>query len=1065
MATSIVTALAVGVGSAGAAVTAPVPLGRAAAFAVLSGASVANTVSAPAGPHTTLRGDLGVSSAGAITGFPPGVVIGTQHVSGTAATTGAQADLVSAYNDAAIRTGGAPLIADLIGATLTPGVHTSVGAVADTGTVTLDGLGDPDAVFILQINGGLSMAAGSKVVLARGAKASNVFWQVKGAAALGANVEFVGTIMALAAIGIGAGASVNGRALARTGAIALDNNQFYSNPPTMTIDGGDAATTADPTPTLSGTTDVALPATVTVEFAGQTLTAAVLAGETWSLTAPLVANGVYTVKASVADAVGNVSTATQELTVDTILPTVVITGGPTVLTNDSTPTISGTADVAGATLTVSIGGQSRTALVQVDGSWNVTPSMLADGQYTAMATVDDAAGNTGTATQTIDVDLVAPVVSIAGGPLALTNDATPNIHGISVDVAAGAVVVVAVDGVAYSTTVMSGAWSITANAIADGPHVVAVAISDHAGNTGHGSQTLTVDTVEPPISIAGGLNLTTDDPTPTIIGATSVAPGTIVTVTVAGQLMTTLVQLDGSWNATPTAIQLGTSIITASVEDPAGNTGVAQQTITVVGPDSPAVPVTVAGGSSTSTDDATPVISGTSTAPPGSTVTVTVGGQILVTTVQPNGTWSVTAAPLPNGPHAVVVATSGPNGTVNATQTLLVGAPEGQTPGLDFTPAGPVRLFDTRPGQSLAAIRTVAKVRIGAGVELQVRVTDLAGIVPRDGVGAVSLNVTVTEASAGGFVTVYACGTRESVSSVNFAASATVANAVIAPVSADGNVCFFSNTPVHVVADINGWFAANESFIPVGPKRVFDTRPNESASALRAVAKMKIKPGETLEVRLTDLAGFVPTGGVDSVSLNVTVTNPALAGFLTVTSCGAPALVSSVNFAAGQTVANAVVTHVSATGTVCFTSSTTIDLIVDVNGWFRTNSGFTGVSPQRVLDTRAGQSPGALRSVAKRQIGGAVELMVQVTDLVGLVPATAVGAVSLNVTATNPAGNGFVTVYACGTRGEVSSLNFAAAQTVANAVITPVSASGQICFYSPAAVDIVVDINGWFADS
>ena len=118
-------------------------------------------------------------------------------------------------------------------------------------------------------------------------------------------------------------------------------------------------------------------------------------------------------------------------------------------------------------------------------------------------------------------------------------------------------------------------------------------------------------------------------------------------------------------------------------------------------------------------------------------------------------------------------------------------------------------------------------------------------------------------------------------------------------------------------------------------------------------------------MRLTDLVGYVPADGVDSVSLNVTVTNPEAAGFITVYPCGTRAFVSSLNYVAGQTVANAVIAPVSATGTVCFYSSVATDLVVDINGWLRTGSGFHGVRPARVLDTRPGNSPDALRDVPR----------------------------------------------------------------------------------------------------
>ena len=378
-----------------------------------------------------------------------------------------------------------------------------------------------------------------------------------------------------------------------------------------------------------------------------------------------------------------------------------------------------------------------------------------------------------------------------------------------------------------------------------------------------------------------------------------------------------------------------------------------------------------------------------------------------------------------------------------------------------FHPVSPDRVFDTRPNESLGALRSVIKAKIVGNNTLEVKVTDLPGV-PATGVAAVSLNVVVTNTEGAGYVTVYPCGERKVVSSVNYGPNQTVANAVIAPVSPTGTVCFYSPVAVDVLADINGWFPSGD-FTPVSPDRIFDTRAGESPNALRSVTKTKVGAGYVLEVKVTDLpGGIVPASGVAAVSLNVVATNPEGNGFLTVFPCGTRKEVSSVNYTAGSTVANAVIAPVSPTGTICLYSQVLADVLADINGWFAGGS-FVPVSPSRVFDTRPGLGTDALRGVNKAKISGATILEVKMTDLPGgIVPATGVGAVSLNVIVTNPEGAGYLTVYPCGTRKEVSSVNYTAGATVANAVIAPVSAGGSVCFYSPLPVDVVVDINGWF---
>jgi hypothetical protein len=556
-----------------------VNLGQASSYAALSGASIGNTVSAPGAPHTTLRGDMGVKPNAEPTGFPPGVVTGTTRI-GTPAAAQAHANVVTAYNEVAARTGGAPLAAVLAGKTVSPGLYTITAAASNTGTLTLDAGGDPNAVFVFQVGAALSFAANSHVVLTNGAKASRVFWQVNGAGNVGADADFAGTLMAKDAVAFGANTLVNGRAFAITGAMGFDNNQLYSGPPALAITGGGAVQTTDTTPTISGTTDLEAPGTVAVAIAGQTLHATPTNG-TWSVTSAILPNGTYPVVASASDAVGNTASDTQQLTVDTVLP--VVTLDEQSATNDSTPTISGTSDAAVDTVVhVTVGSQNLRALVHAGGSWNIRAAVLADGDYTVTASVSDLAGNEGTDSQSLTVDTVAPPVTIAGGATALTNDPTPTISGTAGSTAGSTVTVNLADETLTGLTTAGGGWSVTAGALSDGAHRIVVSASDSAGNTDTETQMLTVDTVSPAVTIDGGATEKTNDLDPTITGTSNAAPGSTVTVTIAGQTMTTLIQADGDWNATPSFVGEGTWHVVASVSDPAGNAQSAEQSLKIV---------------------------------------------------------------------------------------------------------------------------------------------------------------------------------------------------------------------------------------------------------------------------------------------------------------------------------------------------------------------------------------------------------------------------------------------------------------------------------------------------
>jgi hypothetical protein len=401
--------------------TPTVNLGQAAGYAVISGASVANT------GNSTVRGDIGAPATAS--GFPPGVLDGTMQVGSADAT--AYNDFLTAYSEVQSRAAGTALPA-LAGATLTPGLYTATAAagMAASTVLTLDAGGDPNAVFVIQVNGALSLGAGAQVKLSGGAQASNVFWQVTGAFSVGANGVFVGTVMASTTGDVGAGALVNGRVLAET-AVTTNDDQFYSAPPTVTLAGGAVQDINNSSPTISGTTDVGTSGVVSVTVAGQTLTATPAVDGSWTVAPTVLANATYPVLASTVDGAGNVGSATQQLTIDTVPPVITLNGAPSVLSDSATPLISGTTDAAaqtlvtvdvqaqtltavvnGTTITQSVGQQTLGAVVQSNGTWNVAPGTpLGEGVRTVTASVTDPAGNTSTATEQLTVDTTAAVLA------------------------------------------------------------------------------------------------------------------------------------------------------------------------------------------------------------------------------------------------------------------------------------------------------------------------------------------------------------------------------------------------------------------------------------------------------------------------------------------------------------------------------------------------------------------------------------------------------------------------------------------------------------------------------
>ena len=232
------------VSGASAAVTA-VPLGTATSFAVLAGSGISNT-----GP-TTVTGDLGTFPTTTVDGSASITVNGANHA-GDAVTQGAKNDLVTAYNTAAGEGPTSPIVADLGGQTLTPGVYNSASSIGLTGDLTLNAGGDPNAVFVFQAGSTLITASTSRVNLVNGAQSCNIFWQVGSSATLGTGSTFRGTVMALTSITVTTAVTIDGRVLARNGAVTLDTDTITR--PACTTSPTAATTTAATTTTTAATT-------------------------------------------------------------------------------------------------------------------------------------------------------------------------------------------------------------------------------------------------------------------------------------------------------------------------------------------------------------------------------------------------------------------------------------------------------------------------------------------------------------------------------------------------------------------------------------------------------------------------------------------------------------------------------------------------------------------------------------------------------------------------------------------------------------------------------------------
>jgi alpha-tubulin suppressor-like RCC1 family protein len=379
--------------------------------------------------------------------------------------------------------------------------------------------------------------------------------------------------------------------------------------------------------------------------------------------------------------------------------------------------------------------------------------------------------------------------------------------------------------------------------------------------------------------------------------------------------------------------------------------------------------------------------------------------------------------------------------------------------GGSYVSVPPSRVLDTRYGTGA----TKGAVTAGRTLALQI---DGRGGVPVSGVSAVVLNVTVTQPTATGVVTLHADGTSLPLASnLNYVTGQTVPNLVIAPVGANGKVDLHvaGAGTVQLIADVSGYYTsgvptAPGSFGSLPPSRVLDTRSGNGAP------KGAMTAGRTLALQI-DGRGGVPVSGVSAVVLNVTVTQPTAGGVVTLHADGTSLpLASNLNYVTGQTVPNLVIAAVGANGKVALhvAGAGTVQLIADVSGYYTTDAptapgSFGSLPPSRVLDTRSGNGAPKGAMTAGRT------LALQINGR-GRVPVSGISAVVLNVTVTQPTAGGVVTLHADGTSLPLASnLNYVTGQTVPNLVIAPVGANGKVDLHvaGTGTVQLIADVSGY----
>ncbi|EJQ6254790.1 Ig-like domain-containing protein [Escherichia coli] len=461
-----------------------------------------------------------------------------------------------------------------------------------------------------------------------------------------------------------------------------------------------------------------------VTIAGQQYVTSTDASGNWSVGVPAsvisgLADGTVTISATITDSAGNSSTQTHNVQVNTAavsLSVSTISGDNLINAAEagSALTLSGTGTnfATGTVVTVLLNGKGYSATIQSNGSWSVNVpaadvAALSDGtSYTVSASAQDSAGNSATASRSVAVDLTAPVISIntvsTDDRLNAAEQQQPLTLNGSTSAEVGQTVTVTFGGKTYTATVAAnGTWALNVPAVdlaalGQGAQTITASVNDRAGNPGQATHALTVDTVAPTVTIAtvAGddiINNAEQLAGQTISGTTTAEVGQTVTVTFNGQTWSATVGSGGSWSVFIPAQQFaglsdGSYTISATVSDQAGNPGSASRGVTLNG-DVPTVTInTFAGDDVVNAVEhgSSLVISGTTTAPVGQTLTLTLNGKTYTTTVQTGGSWSYTlgsadVTALADGNAYVINASVsnaiGNTGSSNHTITVDLSAP------------------------------------------------------------------------------------------------------------------------------------------------------------------------------------------------------------------------------------------------------------------------------------------------------------------------------------------------------------------------------------------------------
>ena len=375
-------------------------------------------------------------------------------------------------------------------------------------------------------------------------------------------------------------------------------------------------------------------------------------------------------------------------------------------------------------------------------------------------------------------------------------------------------------------------------------------------------------------------------------------------------------------------------------------------------------------------------------------------------------------------------------------------------------PVSPARVLETRPGLKTIDGKLQGTGQLAGRTTTKIRIAGRGGV--PTGATAAIVNLTIVGPTAPGYATLYPCTpTVPTASNINYLPGDVVANSVTAKLDTNGDVCLYTLATTDALIDVNGYTPPASSLQTVSPARVLETRPGLKTIDGKLQGTGQLAARTTTKIRIAGRGG-VPTGATAAI-VNLTIVGPTAPGYATLYPC-TPTVptASNINYLPGDVVANSVTAKLDTNGDVCLYTLATTDALIDVNGYTPPASSLQTVSPARVLETRPGLKTIDGKLQGTGQLAGRTTTKIRIAGRGG-VPTGATAAI-VNLTIVGPTAPGYATLYPCTpTVPTASNINYLPGDVVANSVTAKLDTNGDVCLYTLATTDALIDVNGYIS--